>query len=177
MRARSRSSANIDFRARSVVAASELAPPMPEPGGIRLWRSNAVGRARPVARSTAACAASTELSFSDSFIPEIYELKKKREDGAKQKAQGGPGDPARRQHGERAQAEGGEEVQEGFAFVAILEIEEAEQEHRRRRCDGDGEHPPLHRIYCARSRMGSGAKRFRRGLAKFVTRAEAPEAS
>src|SRR5438552_67314 len=61
MGVRSRSRLNIAFRALSVAAASELAPPMPEPGGIRLWRWMRTGRARFAASSSASCAASTEL--------------------------------------------------------------------------------------------------------------------
>src|SRR3989454_558619 len=69
--ARSRSSAYIAFRALSAAAASELAPPMPEPGGIRLWRWKAAGSGLRAARSRAACAASTELSFVARLKPEI----------------------------------------------------------------------------------------------------------
>ena len=64
-----------------------------------------------------------------------------------------------------------------LALPAVAQIEER-QEEERRRCPGDdGERPPVHRIYFASTRLGSGAKRFRRGIAKFMLRAEAPEAS
>src|SRR4029077_13188460 len=58
------------FSARSAVAASELAPPMPDPGGMRLCRWISAGSDRPAACSSACWALSTELSFLPTFRPE-----------------------------------------------------------------------------------------------------------
>ena len=64
-------SENIIFRPFSVVAASELAPPMPEPGGMRLWRWNAAGSLRRATRCITSCACSTELFSLPTVRPEI----------------------------------------------------------------------------------------------------------